>query len=125
MATIRKRLIDYLGCQRGVTLKKIYSLCTETLTFRDDNGNVRDYFNNDFEFEDINEESPLDTQVGGNHYQTPIQPIEYIHANNLPFIEGNVVKYITRWRDKNGLEDLIKIKQYIDLLIHLEKLQKS
>ncbi len=33
-------------------------------------------------------------QVGGNHYQTKIQPVEYIHANGLPFIEGNVVKYI-------------------------------
>lgn len=123
MATIRKRLIDYVGCQRGVTLQKIYSLCTETLTFKDDNGNTRDYFNNSFEFEDLKEESPLDSQVGGDHYKKAIQPIEYIHANKLPFIEGNVVKYITRWRDKNGLEDLIKIKQYIDLLIHLEKLQ--
>ena len=123
MATIRKRLIDYEGCQRGVTLQKIYSLCTETLTFKDDNGNTRDYFSTSFEFEDINEESPLDIQVGGTHYQTSIQPIEYIHANKLPFIEGNVVKYITRWRDKNGIEDLIKIKQYIDLLIHLEKLK--
>ncbi len=71
---------------------------------------------------DVPEESPLDTQVGGDHYQKAIQPIEYIHANQLPFIEGNVVKYITRWREKNGLEDLEKIKQYIDILIRLEKL---
>lgn len=61
-------------------------------------------------------------QVGGGHYKSPIQPIEYIHANNLPFIEGNVVKYITRWRNKNGIEDLNKIKHYIDLLIQLEGL---
>jgi len=67
--------------------------------------------------------SPLDSQVGGTHYDKAIQPVEYIHANKLPFIEGNVVKYITRWRDKNGLEDLEKIKEYIDLLIHLEKLK--
>jgi hypothetical protein len=66
----------------------------------------------------------LDVQVGGSHYKRhKIQPIEYIHANNLPFIEGNIVKYITRWREKNGLKDLEKIKHYVDLLIDLEKLQ--
>lgn len=67
------------------------------------------------------EVSPLDRQVGGNHYKDKaIQPVEYIHANGLGFIEGSIVKYITRWRDKNGLEDLQKIKHYVDLLIDLE-----
>jgi major membrane immunogen (membrane-anchored lipoprotein) len=60
----------------------------------------------------------LETQVGGTHYKDKkIQPIEYILANNLGYIEGNVVKYITRYKDKNGIEDLVKIKQYIDILI--------
>jgi hypothetical protein len=68
----------------------------------------------------INEQSALSVQVGGEHYKTPIQPIEYIHANGLGFIEGNVVKYISRWRNKNGIADLEKIKHYIDLLIELE-----
>lgn len=62
-------------------------------------------------------------QVGGDHYQKrAIQPIEYIHANDLGFFEGNVVKYITRWRDKDGLADLQKARHYIDLLIELEGL---
>ena len=62
-----------------------------------------------------------DYQVAGDHYQKmKIQPIEYIHANNLSFIEGSIVKYISRWRNKNGVEDLEKIKHYIDLLIELE-----
>ena len=61
-----------------------------------------------------------DTQVGGNHYQLPIQPIEYIHKNNLGFIEGNIIKYVSRHRAKNGKEDLLKAKHYIDLLIELE-----
>ena len=66
----------------------------------------------------------LNVQVGGDHYKKhKIQPIEYIHANNLPFIEGNIVKYITRWREKNGIKDLEKVKHYVDLLIQLEKLQ--
>lgn len=65
--------------------------------------------------------SALDTQVGGGHYKDrAIQPIEFIHANGLNFIEGSVVKYITRWRDKNGVQDLEKIKHYVDLLIELE-----
>lgn len=60
-------------------------------------------------------------QVGGNHYKDlKIQPIEYIHANGLNFLEGNVVKYITRHRNKNGKQDLEKAKHCIDLLIEFE-----
>lgn len=64
---------------------------------------------------------PLDTQVGGDHYKgLAIQPIEYIHANSIPFAEGNVIKYVTRWRTKNGLKDLEKARHFLDLLIDLE-----
>lgn len=60
----------------------------------------------------------LETQVGGNHYKNmEIQPIEYIMKNNLGYCEANVVKYISRWQSKNGVEDLRKAKHYIDLLI--------
>lgn len=70
-------------------------------------------------------DSALKRQVAGNHYVgRSIQPIEYIHANNLPFIEGSIVKYITRWRDKGGAADLEKIKHYVDLLIELEEKKK-
>jgi hypothetical protein len=65
--------------------------------------------------------SALETQVGGDHYKTKaIQPVEYIHANGLGFCEGNVVKYVTRWKDKNGVKDLEKAKHYLDILIQLE-----
>jgi len=58
------------------------------------------------------------SQIGGDHYKSKaIQPIEYILANKLDFCSGNVVKYITRYKDKNGLEDLQKAKQYIDFLM--------
>lgn len=68
------------------------------------------------------EEKATDKQVGGDHYKKcKIQPIEYIHANELGFIEGCIVKYISRWRDKGGLEDIRKIKHYCDLLIELEE----
>ena len=68
--------------------------------------------------------NPLETQIGGDHYKNrAIQPVEYIHANGLGYCEGAIVKYITRWRDKGGREDLEKIKHYVDLLIQLEGLE--
>lgn len=63
----------------------------------------------------------LGMQVGGGHYKTlAIQPVEYIHANGIGYFEGNVIKYVSRWRAKNGIADLEKAKHYIDLLIELE-----
>jgi hypothetical protein len=65
--------------------------------------------------------NPLDKQVGGQHYKDQaIQPVEYIHANGIGYFEGNVIKYVTRWRNKNGIADLEKAKHYIELLIELE-----
>lgn len=65
--------------------------------------------------------NPLNVQVGGGHYKGfAIQPVEFIHANNVPFIEGNCIKYLMRWREKGGIKDLEKVKHYIDLLIELE-----
>jgi hypothetical protein len=69
--------------------------------------------------------NPLDVQVAGGHYKDKkIQPVEYIHANKLNFLEGCIVKRITRWRDKpaeHRFQDLEKIKHEIDLLIEMEK----
>lgn len=68
--------------------------------------------------------SALEVQVAGNHYKGKrIQPVEYIAANNLNFLEGCIVKRITRWRDKPSgerFQDLEKIKHEIDLLIEME-----
>lgn len=65
--------------------------------------------------------SALQVQVGGSHYKDcKIQPIEFIHANNLNFSEGSIVKYITRYKNKNGKQDLLKIKHYVDLIIEQE-----
>jgi hypothetical protein len=70
--------------------------------------------------------SALDKQESGNHYKDKgIQPIVYIHANNLGFCEGNVVKYVTRWRDKGGEADLRKAIHYLELLIELETKQSQ
>ncbi len=65
--------------------------------------------------------SALDKQVGGKHYKEfKIQPIQYITANNIPYIEGNIIKYISRWRDKGGIDDLDKVIHYVELLKEIE-----
>lgn len=57
--------------------------------------------------------NPLIPQVAGNHYKNRgIQPIEYSARNELSFCQGNVIKYITRYKDKNGIEDLAKVVHY-------------
>jgi len=61
---------------------------------------------------------PQDRQVGGKHYKTfRIQPYEFISKNNLSFFQGNVVKYVCRYLDKNGIQDLEKIIHYCELEI--------
>ncbi len=66
--------------------------------------------------------SALDTQVGGDHYKSmTIQPVEYVHANSIGYFEGNVIKYVSRWRAKNGIADLLKARHYLDLLIEFEQ----
>jgi len=78
-------------------------------------------------FDDYRGESQIEmfsytmNQVGGDHYTNmKIQPVEFIHANNIPYIEGSCIKYLCRWRDKGGVEDLKKVKHFVDLLIELE-----
>lgn len=69
--------------------------------------------------------SALDTQIAGEHYKTPIQPVEYIHRNKIGFIEGNVIKYVSRWRVKGGITDLEKAKHYLELLIEMENVPQE
>lgn len=60
-------------------------------------------------------------QIGGQHYKDmAIQPAEYIHLNNIGFLEGGAIKYLSRWRKKNGIQDLQKAIHMIELLIDLE-----
>jgi len=59
----------------------------------------------------------LASQIGGSHYQLPIQPIEYIVKNNLGYREGNVIKYTTRHKTKNGAEDIKKAIHYLEMIL--------
>jgi hypothetical protein len=67
-----------------------------------------------------------DRQVGGDHYKNKsIQPWDFIIANDIGYLEGNIIKYISRWREKNGLADLAKAKHYLDKLIETEEENKK
>lgn len=64
--------------------------------------------------------SQFDIQVGGDHYKKmPIQPLEFIAKNNLDFFQGNVIKYVLRYKDKNGVEDLRKAIHFIEMMIEM------
>jgi hypothetical protein len=56
-------------------------------------------------------------QTGGSHYQLPIQPVDYIYENGLGYLEGNVVKYVTRHKTKNGAEDIRKAIDYLNMIL--------
>lgn len=66
--------------------------------------------------------SAFDEQVGGDWYiQMTIQPVEFVMKNGLGFIEGNVIKYVCRWKVKGGVQDLKKARHFLDLLIELKE----
>ena len=67
----------------------------------------------------------IDKQIGGNHYKSfAIAPIEFITKNKLSFIQGCIIKYICRFENKNGVEDLDKIIHYCELQKELLKNDK-
>ena len=68
-----------------------------------------------------NEMNANDKQIGGQHYQLSIQPWDYIIANNIGYLEGNVIKYVSRWQDKGGVDDLRKARHYLDKLIEVSE----
>ena len=69
--------------------------------------------------------SELDKQVGGSHYQDyAIQPLEFITKNKLSYIQGNIIKYVVRFEQKNGIEDLDKAIHYINILKEVSREKK-
>lgn len=73
---------------------------------------------------DLRGSSPLpkSMQVGGDHYsKMKIQPIDFITANGIGYIEGNIIKYVCRYKSKNGVEDLKKAQHYLQMLIEQEE----
>lgn len=77
-----------------------------------------------YESNAVDEQVPapaLSTQVGGSHYKhMPIQPMEYSMLNHLDPCQHTIIKYVSRFREKGGIEDLQKAKHVIDMLIEFE-----
>ena len=70
--------------------------------------------------EEEKEKSALDEQADGDHYKKlGIQPVELIRDINANFFQGNVIKYVTRYKDKNGIKDLEKARHYLELIKEL------
>ena len=68
----------------------------------------------------------LDKQTGGNHYKDmAIQPAEYAEKNGLSLLEGNIVKYVSRWKKKGGLTDLQKIIHCAELIIEIHNVKED
>jgi hypothetical protein len=68
----------------------------------------------------------LNIQVAGDHYKKQaIQPVQYIHANGIGFLPGNVIKYISRYKDKGGAQDVRKAIHYCQMILELEFKEKS
>ena len=60
-----------------------------------------------------------DKQVGGKHYANPIQHWDFVAANDLDYFQGQITKYVCRWKNKNGLEDLQKAQHFLEKYIEL------
>ena len=66
--------------------------------------------------------NPAAEQIGGDHYKDmPIQPFEFSMRNGLDPMQHTAIKYITRFRDKNGVEDLKKAIHTLEMLIQFEE----
>ena len=63
--------------------------------------------------------------INPEHYTQGIECIDYITSKNMSFLEGNVVKYVTRYKMKNGLEDLKKAQWYLNRLIEITMREKN
>lgn len=123
------KCVDNKNRETLLTLNRIYEVLWESETHYEvkcDNGNEVLFYKNRFtelETEQPTEALQLNEFIKPTYYNKDngISPFDYIKANNLDFFEGNIIKYITRYKEKNGLEDLIKAKTYLDELIKQNK----
>lgn len=67
--------------------------------------------------------SANEKQVGGNHYASGIQHWDYVIANELDYFQAQVTKYVTRWKKKNGIQDLEKAMHFLEKYIESEKMK--
>lgn len=93
----------------------------EHYTVRTSGGDFWWYTDDEVELLEEGVSSALDKQISGNHYKgCKIQPVEYIQANDLDYLQGNVIKYVTRHKLKNGKADIEKAIHYLELILELQ-----
>lgn len=61
-----------------------------------------------------------ETQVGGNHYKEGIQHWDYAASHDFDYFQGQITKYVTRWKKKNGIQDLFKARHFLEKYIEIE-----
>ena len=64
-------------------------------------------------------------QIAGSHYKSPMECWDYILANDLGYLEGTAIKYITRWKKKNGVEDILKAIHFLEKLVEVERAKQE
>lgn len=69
--------------------------------------------------------SANEKQVGGTHYQSAIQHWDFVVSNDIPYLEAQIIKYLTRWRKKNGLQDVYKARHFLEKLIEVEEMKQK
>jgi len=65
-------------------------------------------------------QNPNDIQIGGTHYKSPIQHWDFVASNNLDYFQGQITKYVARWKNKGGMQDLLKARHFLDKYIALQ-----
>ena len=100
------------------TMKEMYEEIREE-EYENQVNEMVNIIDNYFSHQIVDNVSVTTKQVGGSHYQLAIEPWDYITANNLGYLEGNVVKYVSRYKDKNGKQDLEKAIHYLEKLIEV------
>ena len=59
----------------------------------------------------------MSDSINPDYYRKGIETTDYIVSHSMNYLEGNIIKYVTRYKDKGGLEDLKKARWYLDKLI--------
>lgn len=110
LAEFASDMVEHYGNQERITASECMQYSVGKLGIDINNGTIK---------------APLiinSKQVGGNHYAKKyIQPWDYIVSNNMGYLAGNIIKYVSRYKDKNGIEDLKKAMHYLEKLIEVEE----
>lgn len=109
---------DYKGLTKGGFYYVIYE-SADCVVVTNDMGDRKEYPREIFRI--LTNIQVNNVKIKPSYYGTGIDVIEFCLRNNLTFMQGNVIKYVTRYKSKNGIEDLQKAKEYIDRLIEFER----